>query len=55
VTFPVLAVVETHTITGGTGRFAGTAGSIIVERSINLQTMISSASITGTISLASGH
>jgi hypothetical protein len=47
--------VETHTITGGTGRFAETAGSIIVERSINLQTMISSGSITGTISLASGH
>ncbi len=55
VTFPVLAVVETHTITGGTGRFAGAAGTIIVDRSINLQTMISSASITGTISLASGH
>ena len=54
VTFPVLAVVETHTITGGTGRFAGTSGSIIVERSINLQTLISSASITGTISLALG-
>jgi hypothetical protein len=53
VTFPVLAVVETHTITGGTGRFAGASGSIILERSINLQTFISSASITGTISL--GH
>ena len=55
VTFPVLATVETHTITGGTGRFAGTSGSIIVERSLNLQTLISSASITGTISLGSGH
>jgi hypothetical protein len=55
VTFPVLAVVETHTITGGTGRFVGTSGSIIAERSINLQTLISSAAITGTISLASGH
>ena len=55
VTFPVLATVETHTITGGTGRFAGTSGSIIVERSLNLQTWISSASITGTISLGSGH
>jgi hypothetical protein len=54
VTFPILSVVETHTITGGTGRFAGTAGSIIVERSLNLQTRISSASITGTISLALG-
>ncbi len=55
VTFPVLATVETHTITGGTGRFAGTSGSIIVERSLNLQTRISSASITGTISLGSGY
>jgi hypothetical protein len=55
VTFPVLAVVETHTITGGTGRFAGTSGSILLERSINLQTLISSASITGTISLALGQ
>jgi hypothetical protein len=53
VTFPILAVVETHTITGGTGRFAGSSGSIILERLINLQTLISSASITGTISL--GH
>ena len=55
VTFPILAVVETHTITGGTGRFAGSSGSIILERLINLQTFISSASITGTISLGSGH
>lgn len=53
VTFPVLAVVETHAITGGTGRFDGASGSIILERSINLQTFVSSASITGTISL--GH
>lgn len=53
VTFPVLAVVETHNITGGTGRFAGASGRIILERSINLQTFISSATITGTISL--GH
>jgi hypothetical protein len=45
--------VETHIITGGTGRFAAASGSIILERSINLQTLISSASITGTISL--GH
>jgi hypothetical protein len=55
VTFPVLAVVETHTITGGSGRFAGTSGSIIVDRAINLQTLMSTASITGTISLAGGH
>jgi hypothetical protein len=46
-------VVETHTITAGTGRFAQSSGSIILERSINLQTYISSALITGSISL--GH
>jgi hypothetical protein len=51
VTPPVLAVEETHVITGGTGRFEGASGRIILERSINLQTLISSASITGTISL----
>lgn len=53
VTFPLLATTETHTITGGTGRFAGASGSIVLERSINLLTFISSASITGTINL--GH
>jgi hypothetical protein len=53
VTFPLLATVETHIITGGTGRFAGASGSIVLERSINLQTLISSASITGTTNL--GH
>jgi hypothetical protein len=49
-TFPILVTVETYTITGGTGRFAGASGSITLDRSINLQTFISSASITGTIS-----
>jgi hypothetical protein len=51
VTPPGLAVEETHVITGGTGRFEGASGRIILARSINLQTLISSASITGTISL----
>ena len=52
-TFPVLALLETHSITGGTGRFAGASGSMILERSLNVQTFVSSGSITGTISL--GH
>lgn len=51
VTFPTAAIVETHTITGGTGRFAGASGTIRLERSLNLQTLVSSASITGTINL----
>jgi hypothetical protein len=53
ITFPVAAIAETHTITGGTGRFAQASGTIVVERSLNLQTLVSSASLTGTISL--GH
>ncbi len=53
VTFPIAAIVETHTITGGTGRFVEASGTIILERSLNLVTNVSSASITGTINL--GH
>ena len=53
ITFPVAAISETHTITGGNGRFANASGSIVVERSLNLQTLVSSGSLTGTISL--GH
>ena len=52
VTFPLAAITETHTITGGTGRFAGASGTLIVERSLNLPTLASSGSIAGTISLA---
>jgi hypothetical protein len=52
VTFPTLTVDETHTITGGTGRFEGASGTFVVERSINLPTLTSSATFTGTISLA---
>ena len=53
-TFPLLALVETHTITGGNRPIRCSLRHIIVERSLNLQTFISSATITGTISLASG-
>jgi hypothetical protein len=53
IAFPTATITENHTITGGTGRFAEASGSIVVARSLNIPTLISSGSITGTISL--GH
>ena len=46
----VLSVVETATITGGTGRFAGATGSFTAERSVNQATGLTSGSFEGTIS-----
>jgi len=42
-------IVEIDTITGGTGRFAGAAGSFTVERLISLATGLTSGSFHGTI------
>ena len=42
-------IVQTHTITGGTGRFAGATGSFTVERLLNRVTGVSSGSFDGTI------
>ena len=47
---PISFIVETHTITGGTGRFAGAAGSFTLERVINTVTGVTSGSFEGTIS-----
>ena len=44
-----LSIVETFTITGGTGRFAGATGSFTGERLLNTVTNISSGSFNGTI------
>ena len=45
----VITIVETYTITGGTGRFAGATGNFRVERLINRATFASSGTISGTI------
>jgi hypothetical protein len=44
-----LRVTETHTITGGTGRFAGAQGSFTVERLHNMVTSATFGSFHGTI------
>jgi hypothetical protein len=46
----VFAIVETATITGGTGRFDGATGNFIVERTIDLGTLLTTGSFEGTIS-----
>jgi len=49
-------LVEIHTITGGTGRFAGAKGGFTVERLIDLATSTTSGSFHGTItSPAAAH
>ena len=45
----VVSVVEVHTITGGTGRFAGATGNFIRKYLLNLATGVTSGSFDGTI------
>ena len=45
------SIVETNTITGGTGRFAGATGSFTVERLLNRVAGITFGSFSGTIVL----
>ena len=46
----VLSIVETATITGGTGRFAGATGSFTVQRLFNQVTGLTTGSFDGAIS-----
>jgi hypothetical protein len=48
-------VVEVHTITGGTGRFAGATGSFIRTSLLNLVSGFTSGSFDGTIVLNSAN
>ena len=45
----VFSITEVHTITGGTGRFAGAKGSFTVERLASAVTFLTSGSFHGTI------
>ena len=47
----LISIVETYTITGGTGRFAGATGNFTVERLLDRATLVSSGTISGTIVL----
>ena len=47
----LFSIAETATITGGTGRFAGAAGSFDIERTVVAATLVSSGSFDGNISL----
>jgi hypothetical protein len=43
------SIVEINTISGGTGRFAGVKGSLIIERLVDLNTGLTSGSFRGTM------
>jgi hypothetical protein len=45
-------IVETDTITGGTGRFAGATGSFTLVRLLNLATGVTSGTFDGNIVIA---
>jgi len=48
---PIANIVETLTITGGTGRLAGASGTLVVRRTLDLTTGVSSGSLDGSIAM----
>ena len=46
----VINAVDTYTITGGTGRFAGATGAFVVQRLTNKITLTDTGTLTGSIS-----
>jgi hypothetical protein len=53
VAFPIVSFEETQSITGGTGRFVDASGTIIVERTLDVTTHLTTGSFDGAINL--GH
>ena len=47
----VAMIVESYTITGGTGRFAGATGTFTVERVVELATGVTSGTFRGNITI----
>jgi hypothetical protein len=47
----VVTIIENYTITGGTGRFEGTSGTITVDRVLDQTTGVTSGTISGTLVL----
>lgn len=46
---PIILIEENVTVTGGTGRFAGATGNLLIERSIDINTGSTSGSFEGVI------
>jgi hypothetical protein len=51
----VVTILETATITGGTGRFVGATGTFVVSRTLTQATGITSGSFDGTIVVTKGN
>ena len=49
--YPILILREHQTLTGGTGRFVGASGAVVMERTLNLETGTTTGSFDGTLHL----